>query len=342
MRIVSIVGARPQFIKVAPISWRAQGICDHTIIHTGQHYDPELSENFFSELEIPQPVANLYSGSGSHATQTARILVGTEEALVKMNPDWVLVYGDTNSTIAATLAAVKLRIKVGHVEAGLRSFNRFMPEEINRIATDHLSDFLFAPTDKAIHNLNEEGLGGRSILVGDVMVETLNYVKEKILKSNFQQQEKIFATIHRAENTDNPERLQNIIQALSQSIFPVMLSAHPRLISKAQEFEIELQSGSITLLKSNSYFETIKSIMESAGVITDSGGIQKESYLLERPCLTLRRETEWVETLSDGWNQLDPNLEIVRTFWWKAPSEAAKKFVYGDGNASELILRNLM
>jgi len=341
MRIVSIVGARPQFIKVAPISWRAEGVCDHAIIHTGQHYDPELSANFFSELEISEPIANLYSGSGSHAVQTARILVGTEEELMKINPDWVLVYGDTNSTIAATLAAVKLGIKVAHIEAGLRSFNRLMPEEINRIGTDHLSDLLFAPTEKAIQNLNEEGLGDKSMLVGDVVVETLNFIKERILTSDFQRQEKIFATIHRAENTDYRERLLNIIRALSQSRLPVMLYAHPRLLKKAQEFEIELQSGSITLLKPNSYFQTIKSILESVGVITDSGGIQKESYLLDRPCLTVRQETEWIETLVDGWNQLDPNLEIVETFWWKVPSEPTKKLMYGNGDASQLILGNL-
>jgi len=341
MRVVSIVGARPQFIKVAPVSWRAAGVCEHLIVHTGQHYDPALSSSFFAELEIPEPIKNLYSGSGNHGEQTARILAGVEEVLLELNPDWVLVYGDTNSTIAATLAAAKLGIKIAHVEAGLRSFNRFMPEEINRIGSDHLSDLLFAPTQEAMKNLRNEGLSSRSILVGDVMVETLFHMKEKISKHGVEQKKEIFATIHRAENTNSHERLSFIIKRLAQSPVPIQLRAHPRLQKKAEEFGINLQQGSINVLEPANYFETIKGIMESVGVITDSGGLQKEAYLLEKPCLTIREETEWLETLEGNWNFLDANLENVDREWWEGNRSPITEDVYGDGLASKRIFEAL-
>lgn len=341
MRVVSIVGARPQFIKVAPVSWRAAGVCDHLIVHTGQHYDPALSSSFFAELEIPEPVKNLYSGSGNHGEQTARILAGVEEVLLELNPDWVLVYGDTNSTIAATLAAAKLGIRIGHIEAGLRSFNRLMPEEINRIGSDHLSDLLFAPTQEAMRNLGNEGLSSKSILVGDVMVETLFHMKEKISTYGVQEKQEIFATIHRAENTNSQVRLDFIVKRLAKSPVPIQLRAHPRLLHKAEEFGINLQQGSINVLEPASYFDTIKGIIESVGVITDSGGLQKEAYLLEKPCLTVREETEWLETLDGNWNFLDANLENVNREWWKGARPAIVKDVYGDGLASKRILEAL-
>jgi len=342
MRVVSIVGARPQFIKVAPISWKSRGLCDHLIVHTGQHYDLELSENFFTELEIPPPVKNFYSGSGSHGTQTAKILVAAEEALKELKPDWVLVYGDTNSTIAATLAAAKLGIKIGHIESGLRSFNRFMPEEINRIGTDHLSDLLFAPTEAAFKNLEDEGLKNRSFLVGDVMVETLQRMKDRILKNNLSVSETLFVTIHRAENTDQRERLSAIIQRLSSSPVPIKLYAHPRLVKMAHEFGIKLQVGAISLFTPASYHDTVKGILESVGVVTDSGGLQKEAYLLGRPCLTVRSETEWIETLAGGWNQLDPMLNKIKNRWWEMEHPTIKFSLYGDGKASSKILDALL
>lgn len=341
MRVISIVGARPQFIKVAPISWRAEGICEHQIVHTGQHYDSELSDDFFAELAIPEPVKNLYSGSGNHGAQTARILVGVEEVLLQLRPDWVLVYGDTNSTIAAALAAAKLGIKVGHIEAGLRSFNREMPEEINRIGTDHLSNLLFAPTHEAMANLKKEGLDSKSLLVGDVMVETLSRIKTKILTKSPEQQMQIFATIHRAENTNSKERLLQIVNNLAASPLPINLYAHPRLIHKAREFGVDLQRGSIRVHKPAGYFETITGVLESVGVITDSGGLQKEAYLLERPCLTVRGETEWIETCVEGWNQLDPNLRKVDTKWWESNRAPVNPTLYGDGSASRKILEAL-
>jgi len=338
MRIISIVGARPQFVKVAPISWTSQGKYEHQIIHTGQHYDPELSSNFFNELRLPEPIKNLYSGSGSHGNQTARILVGVEETLLDLKPDWIIVYGDTNSTIAATLAASKLGIRVAHVEAGLRSFNRLMPEEINRIGTDHLSDRLFAPTLDAYKNLEIEGLAKRSLLVGDVMLETLTYMKNKIVNDSLASSEKLFVTIHRAENTDVKERLLSIVKRLSLSPIPVLVHAHPRLLKKAEEFQIDLEIGSIKIMKPTSYYSTLKGIMESVGVITDSGGLQKEAYLLERPCLTVRSETEWIETLEGGWNQLDPDLVQIETTWWEKIRPPINTTLYGDGNASQKIL----
>ena len=303
-------------------------------MHTGQHYDSEMSGEFFSELEIPEPIKNLYSGSGNHGEQTARILSSVEDALLELKPDWVLVYGDTNSTIAGTLAASKLGIRVAHVEAGLRSFNRFMPEEINRIGTDHLSDLLFAPTADALKNLENEGLSKRSLLVGDVMVETLNYMRSKILRNRIAPRNVLFATIHRAENTDLKDRLVSIIQRLSLSAIPVLLHAHPRLLKKAKEFGISLDVGSIVLLKPTSYYSTMKGIIESVGVITDSGGLQKEAYLLERPCLTVRNETEWVETLEGSWNKLDPELSEIESNWWEKQRPTINSTIYGDGQAS--------
>ena len=342
MRVVSIVGARPQFIKVAPIAWRAKGLFEHLIVHTGQHYDPELSSNFFSELEIPEPINNLYSGSGSHGVQTARILIGVEEVLSELKPDWVLVYGDTNSTIAATLAAVKIGLRVGHIEAGLRSFNRSMPEEINRVGTDHLSDLLFVPTEEAMVNLEKEGLSSKSLQVGDVMVETLLHIKKKIATKIQNPKPQIFATIHRAENTNSRERLEKIVSRLSKSSIPVHLHAHPRLIKKAEEFGIPLSQGAIKVLKPATYLGTLQGIGESVGVITDSGGLQKEAYLLERPCLTVRTESEWVETFNGSWNQLDPELKQVEDNWWEMERTAINPHLYGDGLTSRKILDALL
>lgn len=342
MRVVSIVGTRPQFIKVAPISWRSRDLCEHLIINTGQHYDPELSDDFFEELNIPSPVENLYSGSGNHGEQTAKILSRTEEVLLKLKPDRVLVYGDTNSTIAATLASVKLGIKTGHVEAGLRSFNRGMPEEINRVGTDHLSDLLFAPTKAALQNLVNEGLAEKSYLVGDVMVETLNYMRNKVLTKNLTVGEKIFTTIHRAENTNSKERLQFVISNLAKSPIPIHLYAHPRLVAKAKEFSIELSQGSIKVFKPASYLKTVTEILESKGVITDSGGLQKEAYLLGRPCLTIRSETEWGATIESGWNELDVNLNQISNQWWSKVGKSINESAFDGVNSSFRILELLL
>ena len=340
MKLVSIVGARPQFVKVAPISWRANGLCEHLIVNTGQHYDPLLSDVFFEELNIPNPIYNIYSGSGTHAEQTAKILVGAEKILQELKPDAILIYGDTNSTLAAGLAAAKLGIKIGHIEAGLRSFNRAMPEEINRVVSDHISEFLFAPTTTAVTNLKNEGLGKKTHLIGDIMVETLAYVHEKASAENskINLQPYIFSTIHRAENTDSPARLAYIIERLSRSSIPVKLFAHPRLIRAADEAKISLEKGAISVFGPIPYESAIREIINSVGVISDSGGIQKESYLLGKPQLSIRGETEWVETLSGGWNRLDPNLDLIVTEWWTTPIKPIDGKIYGNGDASLKII----
>jgi UDP-N-acetylglucosamine 2-epimerase (non-hydrolysing) len=343
MRIVSIVGARPQFIKLAPIAWQAKGICEHLIVHTGQHYDALLTDIFFSELNIPNPSEVVVSGSGTHSEQTARILIGVEQALEKLKPDKVIVYGDTNSTLAGALCASKMKIRVSHIEAGLRSFNKRMPEEINRIITDHVSDLLFAPTVSAMKNLDREGLSSKSILVGDLMLELLKNFQSKLEDFGTNKEiERIFCTIHRAENTDSPMRLSEIINKLSESELPVDLFAHPRLLSKSKQFGIELSKGQINVKEPLSYFEAIKLVNNYVGVITDSGGLQKEAYFLSTPCLTVRNETEWPETLEHNWNRLDPNLSYALGKWWSLPEVKPVLSAYGDGNSSIKILEALI
>jgi UDP-N-acetylglucosamine 2-epimerase (non-hydrolysing) len=343
MRIVSIVGTRPQFVKLAPIAWQSKDICEHLIIHTGQHYDPLLTDVFFSELNIPKPVEVLISGSGTHSEQTARILIGTEKALEKLKPDKILIYGDTNSTLAAALCASKMNIPVGHVEAGLRSFNQNMPEEINRIVSDHISNLLFAPTVYSMSNLKREGLADKSLLVGDLMYELLHSFDLKLEDINGDEKvERIFCTIHRAENTDSPTRLSYIIDKLSKSLLPIDLFVHPRLLARSKEFGINLNKGQIKINEPISYLNTITSVKKYAGVITDSGGLQKEAYFLSTPCLTVRKETEWPETLKSNWNRLDPNLNYVNETWWELSANKTTISEYGDGKTSFMILDALI
>jgi UDP-N-acetylglucosamine 2-epimerase (non-hydrolysing) len=318
MKIVSVVGARPQFIKLFPISRAIPEGIEHETIHTGQHYDESMSQIFFDELEIPRPVLNLQVGSGSHAQQTASMMVGLENGFLESRPDVVLVYGDTNSTIAAALVASKMHIPLAHLEAGLRSFNRKMPEELNRIATDHLSDLLLAPTKSAHNQLLLEGLGKSSHYVGDVMVDALYLGKEMI--SHLKQFEEItvspfiFCTIHRAENVDDELRIRFILKRLAQSELHVVLAGHPRLLSRLRELKIELADFGIELIGSQSYLRTIDMLTKCTGVITDSGGIQRESYLLGKPTLIVRSETEWPEILIDNFCCLDPNMEKLNFF----------------------------
>ena len=343
MRIVSIVGTRPQFVKLAPIAWQSKEICEHLIIHTGQHYDPLLTDIFFSELDIPQPAEVLISGSGTHSEQTARILIGIEKALERLKPDRILIYGDTNSTLAAALCASKMNITVGHVEAGLRAFNHKMPEEINRIVSDHISNLLFAPTISAMNNLEREGLVDKSLLVGDLMFELLHSFDSKLTKiDNGGKVQRIFCTIHRAENTDSSTRLSYIIDKLSKSSLPVDIFAHPRLLSRAKEFGLNLSKGQIKVNEPISYLNTIKSLKKYAGVVTDSGGLQKEAYFLSVPCLTVRKETEWPETLKDNWNRLDPSLKYVSETWWELSADEPTVSEYGDGKTSTRILESLI
>ena len=337
MKIVSVVGARPQFIKLFPISRAIPTGVEHEIVHTGQHYDDSMSKIFFDELKIPRPIINLEVGSGSHAQQTAAMMVGLENAFLERRPDVVLVYGDTNSTIAAAIVASKMHIPLAHLEAGLRSFNRKMPEELNRVATDHLSDLLLAPSITAIDNLLREGLGDKSINIGDVMVDSTLLAKSLI--ENYQtsvipnQSKYIFCTIHRAENTDDPNRLSELIMKISESPLHVVLAAHPRIVEKCRSNGINLENLGIQIIQPQPYLSAVKLISEACGVITDSGGIQKEAYILGTPTLTLRDETEWSETLIGGWNKLDPSGGLIREDWINQDRGIRSNFL-GNGDAA--------
>ncbi len=312
MKIVTIVGARPQFIKCAAVSREIRK--DHTeiLVHTGQHYDPEMSEVFFKELQIPKPDYNLGVGSGSHGKQTGEILAKVEVVLLKEKPDLVIVYGDTNSTLAGALAASKLHIPVAHVEAGLRSFDRTMPEEINRVLTDHISDVLFCPTQTAVENLRNEGITRGVHLVGDVMVDALEFNKEiaevcsQILERlGLASKQYLVLTVHRPVNTDNREHMQNIIQAVGAVKVPVVFPVHPRSRKYLEEYGMwENLSENIIVTEPLGYLDMLKLMRSSLKILTDSGGIQKEAYMLKVPCITLREVTEWVETLEGGWNVL--------------------------------------
>ncbi len=343
MKIVTIIGARPQFIKAATISRIIKNKSDiqEIIVHTGQHYDANMSEVFFKELQIPMPDYNLEVGSGSHGKQTALILCRIEEVLLKEKPDWVLTYGDTNSTAAGALAAVKLHIRTAHVEAGLRSFNRKMPEEINRITTDHISDLLFAPTQNAMQLLSKEGLVNRASFSGDVMYDSILFYSRLIEeKHRHQLLNKMgnyyLATIHRPENTDNAQRLQNIFSAFSELDKPVILPLHPR--TKALLTGISY-NGNVKLIDPVSYLQMIYLLKHSSKVLTDSGGLQKEAYFMEKACLTLRDETEWIETLNNNWNFIaaadkEKILEKIQVNNLGPRSDA-----FGDGQAAALVIQ---
>jgi len=314
MKIVTIVGARPQFIKSGPVSRELRKIATEVLIHTGQHYDDNMSEVFFRDLEIPRPNYNLGVGSGTHGSQTGEMLKLVENVLLKEWPDYVLVYGDTNSTLAGALAAAKLHIPVAHVEAGLRSFNRQMPEEINRVIADHLSSLLFCPTETAVKNLAQEGIADGVELVGDVMYEALlNNLqiaesRSTILKQlNLQPKGYFIATVHRAENTDDGRRLQSILVALQElsAIHPVIWPVHPRTRKALESHHPSLQiNRSLHLIDPVSYLDMLVLEKRSQVILTDSGGVQKEAYWFGVPCVTLRDETEWPETLESGWNVL--------------------------------------
>jgi UDP-N-acetylglucosamine 2-epimerase len=310
MKVVTIVGARPQFIKAAVLSRELRKEHIEILVHTGQHYDDNMSAVFFKELEIPEPDYNLGIGSGSHGKQTGEMLAGIEEILLKEKPDWVLVYGDTNSTLAGALAASKLHIKIAHVEAGLRSFNRNMPEEINRVLTDHLSNLLFCPTDTAVNNLRLEGITKGVHQVGDVMYDALQWALDLgdeyssiLARLKLEPKSYLLATVHRAENTDDPARLQGILDAFNQVDEPLVFPVHPRTRKKLAELAWQPASH-VILLDPLRYIDMVFLEKNALVILTDSGGMQKEAHWLEVPCVTLREETEWVETLAGNWNQL--------------------------------------
>lgn len=338
MRVLSVVGARPQFVKLAPIAHAMTdaGI-DHVIVHTGQHYDHNMSDVFFADLRIPDPDVHLGVGSGSHGVQTGAMLAAMDAVLAEHVPDWVLVYGDTNSTLAGALCAVKQHIPTAHLEAGLRSFNRRMPEEHNRILTDHACDLLLAPTETARDHLRREGLEQRTVVVGDVMADVCLRVaaQEADVTASVPMKPGAYhvATMHRAENTDDPDRLKTLIGALAQLDEPVVLMAHPRLRERASAAGISLDDGEVHVVDPLPYPQMINAVMRSRSVITDSGGLQKEAYILGVPCTTLRAETEWTETLTLGWNMLCPDGEDL-SLCVNRDRPAQRPTFYGAGDAA--------
>lgn len=348
MRVLSVVGARPQFIKVAPIARAALDLgIDHQIVHTGQHYAATLSGNIFLDMGIPSPVVNLDVGSGNHSYQTSEIMRRIEKTFEEHNPDWVLVYGDTNSTLAATLVAVKMGIKTAHIESGLRSFDKSMPEEINRIVTDHISDLLFVPTQGAMNNLINEGLGDRSILTGDVMYDAILWELARNRSAEIAIPESIpqafyLVTIHRPENTDHRDRLLEIFQSLTLLDYPSVIPAHPRLVKQLQVFGIDTTHPNLILIEPPNHSQLIEMVRLSRGVITDSGGLQKETFFLGIKCTTVRRSTEWLETLEDDWNILLPDLShLLETATRMAPKKKPLEH-FGDGSAALSILKELL
>jgi len=346
MKIISIIGARPQFIKAAVLTKiieKEPGISE-VLVHTGQHYDENMSKIFFDELEIPRPHYNLEVGSGSHAYQTGTMLEKIETVLLREKPDWIIVYGDTNSTIAGALAASKLHIKTAHVEAGLRSFNKLMPEEINRITTDRISDLLLAPSLNAMHLLKNEGLEKNAVFTGDVMFDSILFYQklagQKHKLSDIIDEESFYlATVHRQENTDNKTRLQSIFETFSELDFPVVLPLHPRTRSKLNEITF---NDNVKIINPVSYLEMILLLKNSKKVLTDSGGLQKEAYFLKKPCITLRDETEWIETTEGNWNFIvGTNRELILEKV-KVNQFAEQKNYYGDGKAGVKILNAIL
>lgn len=357
MKITTIIGARPQFIKAAVISRSISQLnknnpshrIDEIIVHTGQHYDDEMSGLFFRELEIPEPKYNLDIGSGYHGFQTGKMLIAIEKVLQKENPDWVLIYGDTNSTLAGALAAAKLHIPIAHVEAGLRSYNRKMPEEINRVLADQLSQLLFCPSHAAVDNLALEGIREGVFVTGDVMMEAVQFAEKKISRNavllnklSLKPKEYFLATVHRAENTENINRLKGILSAFESLNKAVVFPVHPRTRKLLKTIKYHPPKN-IKIIDPLGYFEIITLEKYAKFILTDSGGIQKEAYWLEVPCITLRDETEWVETVQNGWNVLvgaedDMIVDGVNSFI--LPEKHPP--LYGDGNSSYHCIQKLL
>jgi len=350
MKIVSIVGARPQFIKAVLVSRELRKSHEEVLVHTGQHYDMELSKIFFDELGIPKPDYNLEVGSGTHARQTAKMMIAIEDTLIAEKPDLVLVYGDTNSTLAGALAAVKLHISVAHVEAGPRMFDKNIPEEINRVLTDHVSSFLFAPTQTAVDNLEREGINNGIYLIGDVMLDSFLQFSEvakrnsRILRElTLGKGEYLLATVHRARNTEIEENLKIVVEAFCSTDETIVFPIHPRTVKYLKQYRLYGQlrdAANIILISPVGYLDSIILTRNARKVLTDSGGLQKEAYFSKVPCITLDEATGSPETVEDGWNILVGSnkgkiVEAVRHF----KPEGNQRNVFGDGKASERIVK---
>jgi UDP-N-acetylglucosamine 2-epimerase (non-hydrolysing)/UDP-GlcNAc3NAcA epimerase len=352
MKVVTVVGARPQFVKAAAVSRLLRRQATEIMVHTGQHYDANMSDVFFEELEIPPPDYHLGVGSGSHGTQTGVMLARIEEVLQKETPDWLLVYGDTNSTLAGALAAAKLHIRIAHAEAGLRSYNRDMPEEINRVLTDHLSDLLFCPSDSAVQNLAKEGITRGVHIVGDVMADTLLFAAERskerstvLDRLGLTPGGYLLATVHRAENTDPPDRLQKILEAFASIQEPLIFLIHPRTRKRVAELGLEslLDGSKVRFVEPQGYLDMVRLEQSARMILTDSGGIQKEAYWLNVPCITLRNETEWVETVELGWNCLaDADFQYLANMVHSFTPPSNYPPLYGDGKIAHRIIEHLV
>ena len=349
-KIVTIIGARPQFIKAAMVSKALNNEIEEIIVHTGQHYDKNMSEIFFEQLEIPKPKYNLGIGSGSHGKQTGEMLIKIEEVLLKEKPDYVMVYGDTNSTLAGALAASKLLIPVIHIEAGLRSYNMKMPEEQNRILTDHISTILICPTETAVENLKREGIMNNIYITGDVMCDSVIYysslAEKKISKSNINlvpiyKKKKIdewyLATIHRAENTMDNKNLTNILEVFEKLDKLVIFPVHPRIKCMVNKLNEKNKYKNIYFVEPVDYLTMLYLTKNACKVVTDSGGLQKECYILDTPCITIREQPEWVATIKNGYNTLStPNTTELYDKILNSQIDSSKSKInyYGRGNAS--------
>lgn len=369
MRIVSIVGARPQFVKLAPVSRAMANISvtggvaiEDVIVHTGQHYDPGMSDVFFDELEIPRPGIQLDVGSGSHGVQTAKMLESIEATLLDQEPDMVVIYGDTNSTVAGALAAAKLHIPIAHVEAGLRSFNREMPEEINRVVADHLSSLLLAPTETAMRNLADENLAARSSFTGDVMLDAVKFnsaiaeERSKILQDlDLEGKEYAVATLHRPSNTDTEKLhgLLGVFNKIAEELVPIIFPVHPRTLSILRVNDTGWQAAdNLKMIEPVGYLDMLKLLGHARLTLTDSGGLQKEALFLNTPCITLRGETEWPETIAAGGNVLtgaDPAKILDAAKHWlgagngqESAGQAAGTMPFGEGNAASAIVDRIV
>ncbi|WP_254861855.1 non-hydrolyzing UDP-N-acetylglucosamine 2-epimerase [Halovivax gelatinilyticus] len=359
-QILTVVGARPQFVKAAAVSRALSGRIEETIVHTGQHYDPELSAVFFDELDLAEPDYNLDVGSDTHAAQTAAVMVEVERLIDEERPDAVLVYGDTNSTLAAALAAAKRPTTLVHVEAGLRSGDRRMPEEINRIGTDHLADVCYAPSEDAVTNLSGEGITESVVQTGDVMYDTLLAVHDRLSSGLIEPADElagpngsidpanlpesfVLATVHRAGNTDEPARLRSIVEGLVRLDRPVVLPAHPRTVDALRRDGLwERATNELMIVDPVGYRTFLWLLTRAECVATDSGGVQKEAFYLDTPCVTLRETTEWVETVEAGWNTLVGADECRIVSAIEAASDPPEKpALYGGGTAAERIVDDL-
>ncbi len=362
MKILTILGARPQFIKAGTVSREIANYKDieEIIVHTGQHYDSNMSDIFFEEMKIPKPDYFLGIGGKSHGAMTGQMIEKIEEVALKEKPDWIMVYGDTNSTLAGAIVASKLHIKLAHIEAGLRSFNMQMPEEINRILTDRVSNILFCPTDTAVKNLKNEGFdrflteSGKShkdckiVKSGDVMYDGALFYRKLAKKPNINLKDDfILCTIHRAENTDNQERLRDIFEALNEIAKEkqIVLPLHPR--TKQKLTNIPITNNQLTIIDPIGYLEMVWLIDNSSLVMTDSGGLQKEAYFFQKPCITLRDETEWVELVENGYNTLvgankEKIIKVYNQVTNKPITNNQQTNLYGNGDASEIIIKEIL